>query len=211
MEEFTYNGMTCDINCDDCIHDKCIFEIDIKENNMVKQNDLTKINYCNDCVCSIVKECDCSHGQLNNWYCSSKGTKRILEMSVLNTATIKIPHWCPMGLYKKPSAIPVTEATKNETKQELSWMERKKLWEAIRPTCEWDNIKVNDIYHVPPIMDEKRMDIIITNKTDFSFQYKHLSKTKEASTSCIYTVYKTGFWWKLMSKHKLKKIEVRTK
>lgn len=173
-----------------------------------KEYNLGKINYCNNCVCAVVKECDCSHGQLNNWYCNSKGTKRVIDMSVLNTATIKIPHWCPMGLYKKPSTITATEATKQETKKELTWMEKKKLWEDIKPICEWGNITVNEVYHIPPIMGEKRKDILVTNKTDFSFQYKNLTTDKYSSTSCIYTVYKTGIWWKFMSKHKLKKIEV---
>ena len=129
-------------------------------------------------------------------------------MSVLSTASITIPSWCPMGLKTKTTALATTEASKNETKKVLTWMEKKNLWEKITPICKWEDIKVNDIYHVPPVLDEKRKDIIITNKTDFSFQYKHLSKTKSNATSCIYTVYKTGYWWKFMCKHKLKKIEM---
>ena len=208
MGTFEYDGLVCDMDCDNC--EECIFDIEKleKENNMIKQNDLSKINYCNDCVCAVCKESDCSHGQLNNWYCNSKGVKRIIEMSVLSTASIIIPNWCPMGLRTKTTALTTTDSTKAETKKVLSWLEKKKLWESITPLCEWDNIKVNEIYHVPPVLDEKRKDIIITNKTDFSFQYKHLAKSKGEATSCIYTAYKTGYWWKFMTTHKLKKIEM---
>lgn len=200
---FEYDGKACDLQCEFC--DSCIFTENVNERkDMVKQNDITKITCCNECVCATCKEADCSRGQLNNWYCSSKGIKRIIDMSVLSTATITIPTWCPMGLYKKPKA----NEEKKGTKKVLTWMEKRDLWEKITPLCEWDKIKVNEVYHVPPVLDEKRKDIMIINKTDFSFQYRNLSTNIKDSNACIYTVYKTIYWWKFMVKHKLKKVEV---
>lgn len=204
-QPITHNGKTCyKVDCTNC--EKCIFDDDYMENK--KENNLEKITSCNKCSCSICKETDCSHGTLNNWYCNSKNVKRIIEMSVLSTAEISIPSWCPMGLYNKKSTISTTETTRQETKKELTWMEKKNMWESIKPICEWDNIKINEVYHVPPVLSEKRKDIIVTSKTDFSFQYRHLSATKTEQNACIYTVYKTACWWKFMSKHKLKKIEL---
>lgn len=201
-EILEYNGLVCDMDCDNC--NECIFEV--KLDNMIKQNDLTKITCCNNCVCATSKEADCSGGQLSNWYCSSKGTKRIIEMSVLSTAEISIPKWCPMGLHKP--TIQTTETTKAETKKELSWIEKKNLWESITPICKWEDIKASSVFHVPPVLGEKRKDIIVTSVTEFSFQYRVLSNSETAPSTCIYTVYKTGFWWKFMSKHKIKKIEL---
>lgn len=201
---FTYNGKSCDMNCHKC--ETCIFDKDDFNNDkkMNKQNDLTKITSCNECPHSICKEASCSHGELNNWYCNTKNVKRIIDMSVLSTATLEIPSWCPMGLHKNKQS----EEQSLTSKKILSYMEKKNLWESITQICKWEDIKVDDIYHVPPVMNDERRDILITNITDFSFQYKKIEKNKKSSCSAIYTVYKTALWWKFMSKSKLIKIKV---
>lgn len=203
----------CDkITCSAC--DKCVYDDDYedvkndKSRYMVKQNDLTKITCCNECPKSVCTDAVCNYGSMCNWYCRTKELKRVIDLSVLSTKTIDIPKWCPMGLNKKEE-----ENTKEEiktvtkpSKKELTYVEKMRMWEAIE-LRKWDEIKPNTVYHVPPVLSEKRKDILITTKTEFSFTYRLLDRGKP-SNSAIYTVYKTNIWWKFMSEHKLKKIEV---
>lgn len=185
--------------CDKCVYDDDYEEVkNDKSRYMIKQNDLTKITCCNECPKSVCNDAVCDYGSLCNWYCRTGDVKRIIDMSVLSTKTIDIPNWCPMGLKKKEETKPM--------KKELTYAEKMRMWEAIE-LRKWEDIKPNTVYHVPPVLSEKRKDILVTTKTEFSFTYRLLDKNKPTS-SAFYTIYKSNIWWKFMSEHKLKKIEV---
>ena len=200
-------------NCKEC--EECVYDIIRKDKSkyMVKQNDLTKITCCNECPKSVCNDAPCDFGNMCNWHCRTKDVRRVIDMSVLTTKTIDIPNWCPLGLHKQN----VEEEKKVETKVEikavhtptvktLTYAEKMRMWEAIE-LRKWEDIKTNTVYHVPPVLNEKRKDVLVTTKTDFSFTYRLLERGKPSSTA-IYTVYKSNTWWKFMSEHKLRKVEV---
>ena len=192
MDKFSYRGKSCDMNCDNC--EKCIYDVITNEDKDMKVNELSKITTCNVCPNSKCTDACASKGTLHNWFCVTKGERRLIDMSVLGSADVEIPTWCPLSLHKEKE---------EPKKKELSYKEKRDMWENIPNLCEWKNIKVNDIYHLPPIMGEKRKDIMITNVCDFSFQYRLLSKDPKKSSSAIYTTYKTAMWWKFLVKHKI--------
>lgn len=196
--------------CDKCVYDDDYEDVkNDKSKYMIKQNDLTKITCCNECPKSVCTDAVCDYGNLCNWYCRTKSVRRIIDMSVLSTKTIDIPNWCPMGLSKNVEENNTNKEIKSVTKppkKELTYAEKMRMWEAIE-LRKWEDIKPNTVYHVPPVLNEKRKDILVTTKSEFSFSYRLLDKNKPSS-SAISTIYKSNIWWRFMSEHKLKKIEV---
>lgn len=50
----------------------------------------------------------------------------------------------------------------DEKKKMLSFINLKK----VNPMIEWDDIKVGEEYHLPPLVYNKRMDFVVVEKTD---------------------------------------------
>lgn len=159
---------------------------------MGKQNVLTKINYCNNCMHSDFYPSKINGDKHNNWYCTALTPCKLIELSVKKDDNVEIPLWCPNSYCNNNKQI------KN------NYVDKIKMWEKIEPIIQWDNIKANTIYHVPPVLNEKRKDILVISKSSFSITYRELYKNKPSS-SMISTIYKTNIWWKFMSEHKLKK------
>ena len=99
MSKFNYDGKSCDMNCDNC--EKCIFDVVINEDKYMKVNELSKITTCNVCPNSKCTDACASKGTLHNWFCVTKGERRLIDMSVLGSADVEIPKWCPLSLHKK--------------------------------------------------------------------------------------------------------------
>ena len=198
MGTFSYQGMTCELDCDEC--EECLFE-EKNDNLNMKKIDLEAITSCNDCPYSQCREAGSYGGNLYNWYCNTEHVKRIIDMSVLANKTLEVPKWCPMGCYRN------VKSEEKPTKKVLTYAEKRELWESIPLICKWEDIKISDVFHVPPVLDEKRKDVLITNVSDFSFQYRLIDKDKKCTSQATYTVYKSAIWWKFMVKHKIIKIK----
>lgn len=198
MGTFAYQGRECDLDCDNC--DECIHE-QKNDNLTMRKIDLENIKTCNDCPQSQCKESGGWGTSLCNWYCNTDKLKRIIDMNVLSTKSLDIPKWCPLGLHKQVS---VQEKPK---KKPLTYAEKREMWEDIPFLCKWEDIKISEIYHVPPVLGEKRKDVLITNISDFSFQYRLIDKTNNSTSQATYTLYKSAIWWKFMVKHKIIKMK----
>lgn len=167
-------------------------------------------NSCNTCPyaeCVRVKT-NMLH-TYNNWYCNKDNKKMILDISIVNGSKIRIPNWCPL----KDSKMIVGSTNKEcETgkiqKKYLTYYEKMELLRKLPPQVKWENIKKDDIYHVPPYLDEKRKDIIITSKSDYSCTYKILAQNPKDSNGISYTLYKTTLMSRFIVPHKIKTIEV---
>lgn len=78
--------------------------------------------------------------------------------------------------------------------------ERQELME-ITPLCVWEKIYVGEVYHVPPVMNLPRMDILIISKNDYCLKYKRVDKPNESNI--IETMYKACVSLPFMVKPKL--------
>lgn len=165
---------------------------------MVKEHDITKVSHCNECPNSCAYDSACDNGQLLNWYCKENGTKRILKMAITKNTLIRIPTWCPMHLNEN--------ASNGDNKHKMTYAEKVRAWEKFG-FIEWDDIKVDTIYHVPPILNEKRKDILITSKTSYSFTYKTIFEDKTVSSYITYG-YKSNIWWKFLTEPQLINVEI---
>lgn len=68
----------------------------------------------------------------------------------------------------------------------------------LRPVTPWEEVKVNDVYHIPPIASLKRREVTILTKNDDSATY---SKNGEP-TSGEATMHKTSVFAKFLVKKK---------
>ena len=60
-----------------------------------------------------------------------------------------------------------------------SVQELKEELQKIKSITPWENIQVNRIYHIAPIISLERRDIIITSKTDDEATYKRVDNNDD--------------------------------
>lgn len=166
--------------------------------------------HCNKCPHKVTSKVTTS--QTTNWYCGKvvdtyTATKnKNVAYLIRDGELVPSPNWCPL---KEKSDKQYSSDYKPKTTTYLdSWEAKRRVWDNLPHTSSWDDIKVNEIYHVPPINGEKRMDIMITSKTQYVISYKIINQN-----GLTYTVhssfYKTSPQVNFLVKHKL--IEFKTK
>ena len=165
--------------------------------------------HCNKCPHKVTVKNRASEN--TNWYCG-KTTDMYTATKNKNIAYLKrdgelipTPTWCPLKVKsnEKYSAF-ATKSKVDDYKPTYSesWEDKAKKWNNLHHTCSWDDVKVDEIYHVPPINGEKRMDIIITSKTSYNIGYKTITKNGVAITT-YNSFYKTSPQINFLVKHKL--------
>lgn len=113
---------------------------------------------------------------------------------------IQQPIWCP---------IKENEIMAHTLKQ------KRTAYEVLRDApslIKWEDIKVNCVYHVPPIYtNNERKDILVISKTTDSLQYRILSKDTNSVSNVTQVLYKQAISAKYMSEHKRITVEAKTK
>lgn len=160
--------------------------------------------HCNKCPHKVTSKITSS--QSVNWYCGKvpdmyTATKnKNISYLVRDGELVPSPNWCPL---KEKSDKPYSVETRQKSTTYFeSWEAKRKLWDKLPHTSSWDDIKVNEIYHVPPINGEKRMDIMITAKTQYSISYKTITQDGSAYTTHS-SFFKTSPQVNFLVKHKL--------
>lgn len=209
MPVIVYDGKRCDFeDCSMC--EKCIFDVEddeVKEKNIVdnlkEKENMSHPKNCNLCQHSKCQKASTTTYEVyNNWYCKYGNIDRVLNYGVPSSTLISTPTWCPL------KAISCFGGTQTEVKSKLTYSDKYDLFKNMKSTIEWEDIKENEIYHVPPLADGKRRDIMVIKKSQYSFTYRELSKDPKSSTSAIYTLYHTSVMAKFLVKHKIKEFEV---
>lgn len=163
---------------------------------MEKNNTCT--NSCNNCIYlsrkeALVNECE-------NAYCNKEKTIRLIEFRIPIGKDVKVPHWCPI---KELDNIKI----KLNKGKKLTNGEKKIMLMNHTPFIAWDDIKVNHIYHIPPLLGEQRKDVLVTWRGEYSCTFKNLS----SGGNRIETIYPSTLESRFFVEHKLKKIEVEKK
>ncbi|MBR6517539.1 MAG: hypothetical protein IKT40_11965 [Bacilli bacterium] len=160
--------------------------------------------YCNNCqhaTCHVIKSE--LYDERKNWYCGYNKTKVLIDLTTEKDALVSAPSWCPN---KAKNEIKQITSASSTTSSDLfaphTYRERLKN---IKGFTTWDDIKVNEIYHLPPIFENgERKDIIVTSKTQYSIAYKVLNGSKYQ----LNTFYPSSIEVKFLVPHKIKKIEL---
>lgn len=151
-------------------------------------------NVCNFCehakICKIGKEEDARY----NLFCTyDKNYRQIVDASVKHDSFVSCPSWC--------------ELKKKDEESKLTFGEKVDKMRSFKPFLSWDEIKVNEIYHIPQIPGEERKDIIVTHKTPSSLMYKDINGASNVS----YTLFETSLIRIFLVKNKIKKFVVKSR
>ena len=114
---------------------------------------MEELKYCNACEhCHRVKVESELYQDRCNFVCKFYAQSQLVEMVTQKGTLVKKPSWCPLdSQYKKVSQEP-----KKKTAYEI-----KEALKNVKSITTWDDIKVNQIYHLPPLVEgDKRKDIL---------------------------------------------------
>ncbi len=151
--------------------------------------------YCNNCKfanCHVIKSE--IYDERKNWYCAHGKTKVLIDLTTEKDELISAPSWCPINVSK-----PKIEKT-------YSVGEMREMLKSVKSITTWEDLKVNEIYHLPPLISgDKRKDILITSKSQYSLSYKVLN---EKTNYQINTYYPSSIEVKFLVPHKIMKFEI---
>ena len=154
---------------------------------------------CDGCKHLVCRKSNYSVYGSDNAYCEYEKTIRLITLNAdKNKDKIETPDWCPILEEEK-----LRQKIVNGEK--LTDGEKRKLLMRLKPSVKWDDIQKDEIYHIPPVLGEKRRDVIITWKGEYSCSLRDLSKTYVATE----TIYPSSLISRFLIKHKIKKVEVK--
>lgn len=159
---------------------------------------MDELKYCNACEhCHRVKIESTIYPDRCNFMCKYQGNNQMVEMVTQKGTLVKKPSWCPLDTpYKK-----ITQEPKKKSAYEI-----KEALKAVKPITEWDDIEVNKIYHLPPLVEgDKRKDILITAKSQYYMSYKVLGG---ANSYSVNSFYPSSVEVKFLVPHKIMKFEL---
>ena len=157
-------------------------------------NNSNCIGKCNDCIYFERREAIAT--ETENVYCTKEKTLRLIEFRIPKGQDVKLPFWCPIEEARKIQL-------KLDNGEKLTDGEKKTLLMARKPFISWEEIEVNHIYHIPPLLGGKRKDVLVTWKGEYSCTFRNLSNEKNT----VETIYPSTLESRFFVKHKLKKIE----
>lgn len=159
---------------------------------------MAETKYCNSCEhCSKHKIESVIYEDRCNYYCKYGGRNSMIEMTTTKDALVNKPNWCP-----------IVQVAQIKEKKDKTPYEIKEALRSIKAFTKWEDIKVNEIYHLPPLVEgDKRKDIIITSKSQYFMNYKVLNSSNSYSVN---TFYPSSLEVKFLVPHKLMKFEIIT-
>lgn len=158
------------------------------------------VHCCNKCGFLLKRKTNYGSANCSNVYCDRDNATKLIELSVNDDELIKSPDWCP---FVEEAAI----KQKIKEGHNLTIGEKRALLMKHKPFIPWDEITPNTIYHIPPLLGEKRKDILVTWKGEYSCTFKDLTKNYNA----IETIYPSTLMSRFIIKHKLKQVEMMEK
>lgn len=103
-------------------------------------------------------------GEYFNFDCASSDGHRRIANYVRETDIIPTPVWCKLAACN--------------------------LWMQIEPQVNWDDIKIGDVYHVPPYNNMKRFNLKVIAKSPGWFSYSRDDKPNIEFMYPTYTAFK---------------------
>ncbi len=157
------------------------------------------INNCKKCSHSFRTDTEEAMGygsygfEYDDWFCNYDGKTKTIDTWVDQDMALEPPLWCPL----KQSEIDMPQPVhKTYTERKAS------LRNAWGPT-KWEDIQPGKVYHLPPVGNEKRKDVLVVSKTDFCLRVKELNKNNP-KLGFITTIYKdTNEYYKFLVEHRI--------
>lgn len=149
--------------------------------------DKNKTNVCNFCEHAKIHKIGNEENARYNLFCAyDKNYNQIVDASVKHDSFVSCPSWCEK---KKEQVLGC----------KLNYTQKVDLMRKFKPFLNWDEIKVNEVYHIPQIPGEERKDILVTHKTSHSLMYKVINSASNVS----YSLYKSSLISIFLVKNKI--------
>ena len=155
---------------------------------------------CNNCPQLVTRKSNYGEEGSLNAYCEEGRSIRLLELCTDLSKDIKSPSWCS----KMESEKIKDKISKGE---KLTDGEKRSVLMRHTPLVEWKDIEVNQIYHIPPLLGEKRRDILVTWRGEYSATFKDLTKSYKSTE----TMYPSTLIARFLVKHKIKNVKILEK
>lgn len=197
-------GLQCDMQscymCDSCIFDEELNNIKNIKNNMNNKG-ITKRYYCNDCEFLKKLSVSATNTIYNNLYCKNHEqgkTDKLIDVSVSETRMTSTPKWCAINKDFSNTLHEENEVDKIDLQGDTKLHKRgSKTFYSLDSRLKWEDIQIGKVYHIPPYNHNKRKDIIITTKTEYSATYKVFGSDSSS------TLWKNTLETKLLVPHKV--------
>ena len=174
--------------CDSCIYDEEII------------NKMEEKKYCNECEHLKKLQVRATSTVYNNLYCTNtdNGVQKLIDISIPETRKVERPKWC------KLCGGSCSNNSQTKHKEMKNWHTINNRFGLVH----FEDIKEGDIYHIPPHANhEKREDIIITYKGEFSASYKVITDSKMSYT--VNTLWPNTLLIKMLRKHRIMNIQLK--
>ena len=142
---------------------------------------------CRKCPHAYTADSFDGGGIQQDWFCGHPDNKnaRCIEEYVDDNYEIITPNQCPLKMKRR--------ITQDERKQLIN-----KTW---GPT-DWDDIQEGKVYHLPPVANQKRQDILVIAKTQYCISYKDADAVGTSYT--VKHIYKScDPWYKFLVQHQM--------
>lgn len=107
---------------------------------------------------------------------------RTIEYHTFNRDEIERPTWCPKFTKNEESEQQLQFNEEKEFK-DLTYMEKKEVIKGLTPITNWEDIKINGIYVIPPLVSSVMKVIRIEEKTDTLIKYREISQYNNSEYS----------------------------
>lgn len=133
---------------------------------------------------------------------SYDGKFYIVDEYVESCDNVTPPAWCPCRKNERSSKETSTTVT-TPKKQYKTMSQLSDVCRNLTPITSWDDLKVGEIYHCPPIGNNKRGEFFIIEKNQHMIRVKKITSI-ETCTGYKETIFKDSeHIWKFFSKNKL--------
>lgn len=91
-------------------------------------------------------------------------------------------------------------------KRKRTYAEQCEIYKNLKCGTKWDDIKIGEIYHYPPVYDSKRKDFFVENKTDFYIFIREIENNGKSLGMGKY-FYKSDSQYKFLRENKIIKFD----
>ena len=151
-----------------------------------------KTKTCNFCSSVLINKIGALDDSRYNIYCNCGKMPRMVDLSVPPKAYVEKPEWCP-------------KMVNSDGTKKLDFSDKIDILRKMPAMTEWDDIKENEIYHLPQLPGEERKDIFVVKKDNSSLTYREV----DGSQNIQYTIFPHTIVSKFLVKNKVKKFIVK--
>lgn len=129
----------------------------------------------------------------------------IIQSGRYTDYTVKQPDWCPM----KKNLLKLQKNMPEVTRKKRNYNEQCEIYKQLTCGAKWEEFRVGEIYHYPPVYSGKRTDFLLERKTDFYLFLREIEKNGKGLGAGKY-FYRSDSQYKFLRENKIIKFSELT-